>query len=125
MKRFQLVVIALLAISIQTEAQHYRLHGLEIYNPHLINPAFTGSDKLVQADYLRQSNWSYIGNKASIMTTLPGRKRFCWHQCTDFTQRARYTDDGGVRAGMTIRFTDSLIFNSGFKITCIYRLKTI
>ena len=74
MKRFQLVVIALLAISIQTEAQHYRLHGLEIYNPHLINPAFTGSDKLVQVDYFRHSNWMYSGNKASIMTTLPGRK---------------------------------------------------
>ena len=67
-------MIALLALSSLGMAQHYNLYGLEIYNPHFNNPAFTGADKLVQADYLRHSYWLYSGNKASIMTTLPGDK---------------------------------------------------
>lgn len=74
MKRIQLVLLALLTFSVHGMAQHYSNYGLEIYNPHIINPAFTGADNRVQVDYLRQSNWLYSGNKASIMTALPGNK---------------------------------------------------
>lgn len=74
MNRILLLLIALLAISSQGMAQHYDLYGLEIYNPHFKNPAFTGSDRLVQADYLRHSHFLYTGNKAFIMATLPGDK---------------------------------------------------
>lgn len=74
MKRILFLLITWLAISSQGMAQHYSLYGLEIYNPHINNPAFTGADRLVQADYLRYSNWLFSGNKASVMTTLPGKK---------------------------------------------------
>jgi hypothetical protein len=74
MKKIQLLIIVFLAVSGHGAAQYYSLYGLEIYNPHFKNPAFTGADKLVQADFLRHSNWNYSGNKAFIMTTLPGRK---------------------------------------------------
>jgi hypothetical protein len=74
MNRILLFMIALLALSSHGMAQHYSLYGLEIYNPHFKNPAFTGADKIVQADYLRHSNLVYSGNKAYIMTTLPGDK---------------------------------------------------
>src|SRR6056297_293238 len=74
MKKIQLLIIALLVLSGHGAAQHYSLYGLEIYNPHFKNPAFTGADKLVQADFLRHSNWNYSGNKAFVMTTLPGKR---------------------------------------------------
>ncbi len=74
MKKIQLLIIALLMLSGHGAAQHYNLYGLEIYNPHFKNPAFTGADKLVQVDFLRHSHWFYSGNKTFIMTTLPGRK---------------------------------------------------
>lgn len=74
MKRIQLLIIALLVVPGHAAAQHYNLYGLEIYNPHFKNPAFTGADKLVQADFLRHNHFMYTGNKAFIMTTLPGKK---------------------------------------------------
>lgn len=74
MRRIQLLIIALLMVSGHGAAQHYSLYGLEIYNPHFKNPAFTGADKLVQVDFLRNSNWFYSGNKTFVMTTLPGKK---------------------------------------------------
>ena len=89
MNRILFLLIALLALSSQGMAQHYNLYGLEIYNPHFKNPAFTGSDKLIQADYLRHSHFLFSGNKAFIMATLPGDKSAVG---INFENSVMYTD---------------------------------
>jgi hypothetical protein len=96
MNRFLCMMIALLAVSSPGMAQHYSLNGLEIYNPHFNNPAFTGADKLVQADYLRHSYWSYSGNKASIMTSLPGDKNGVGINFENSISYTSYSSIGGA-----------------------------
>ena len=95
MKKIQLFIIALLMVSGHGAAQHYNLYGLEIYNPHFKNPAFTGTDKLVQVDFLRHSNWHHSGNKAFIMTTLPGRKSSAGINFENNTMYTSYSSHAG------------------------------
>jgi hypothetical protein len=96
MKRLLFIMIALPVLSSLGMAQHYNLYGLEIYNPHFNNPAFTGADKLVQADYLRHSNWMSSGNKASIMTTLPGDKNGVGINFENSINYTSYSSIGGT-----------------------------
>lgn len=74
MKRIQLLLILLMAVSIHGKAQYFRLYGLEIYNPSYHNPAYVGAENLIRADVIATSNFYSTVLNSRIMTTLPGGK---------------------------------------------------
>jgi hypothetical protein len=52
-------------------AQSFELKGLEIYNPVYSNPAFTSSDRLIQADAIAYDFKIYNGYWLNAMSSLP------------------------------------------------------
>jgi hypothetical protein len=68
------LTLVLLSLYGMSSAQNDRLRGLQLYNPVYNNPAFTGSDRLVEADVIAYDYLYTSGSWINLMATLPDSK---------------------------------------------------
>lgn len=118
-RNFKLFLLCILFTS-SLQAQVYQLHGLEIYSPYYINPAFTNTEKLVQVDVLAYNLSYYSGQWVNAMVS-PAR----WNSSMGLNY-ARQVSEGrasnsfGFDYAYRHAFTDDLNVNGGIRLTYNY-----
>lgn len=115
MRKIQLLLVLLLAAAIHGKAQRFPLHGLEIYNPAYNNPAYTGADKLIQADAIVYSNPYNTGVYSSIMGALPGDKSALGISFNKSGYYTGYCSSGGHSEKSMSRYNVALAYKYTFR----------
>lgn len=115
MRKIQLLLVLLMAAAIHGNAQRFPLHGLEIYNPAYNNPAYTGADKLIQADAIVYSNPYNTGIYSSIMGALPGGESALGVSFDKSGYYRGYSSSGGHSEKSMSRYNVALTYKYTFR----------
>ena len=111
----QLLLVLVMAAAIHGKAQRFPLHGIEIYNPAYNNPAYTGAEKLIQADAIVYSNPYNTGIYSSIMATLPGDKSALGVSFNQSGYYTGYSSSGGHSEKSMSNYKVALAYKHTFR----------
>jgi len=111
----QLLLVLVMAAAIHGKAQRFPLHGIEIYNPAYNNPAYTGAEKIIQADAIVYSNPYNTGIYSSIMATLPGDKSALGVSFNQSGYYTGYSSSGGHSEKSMSNYKVALAYKHTFR----------